>query len=640
MEPEFPEQKLESNTDISGEHPQEDEETKKERVNKAIETLLKIDPWEEIGFQRPLGSFWYALVISLLTMAISLFFISIIYKLLYPYPEMQGYNALATGVFAIIYQIFDMGTAFGIERFIGEYRIKDPKKMLEYVRFFIWYQMFTGIVQVTILSIWIIQYFRFLPQFSFITWIFLIICQKQWPGMLGTFGAVLKGLQKFNKVNILNFIGGSVFQNITNIVFILLGRYLGTQNPAIGDLMGGAIGFAIGAYVDDFFTMALAARYLDKELKILGFSLRDAIVPKVSWPVAKQCLIFGFQASLVPFLNTVSETIILFLFLNYLPQYATWIVLKGLASSLTGIVNVGNFEVTSSIAESYGNKKFALAKFYVSYSLKWNTFLKCLLLMIFIGIYPILVTVIGALEGLENYRSAVIFIPFLLIEQLFFAFIEISDPILMGTLHIPFYTAVRLMEEIIRIAILYLLLVEFKLGMMGTLGVCLTLGWDRFYARLIKMVVALIYINRRVFKVEIYWASTIILPLLAALPVLGFSLFLSIYVAPILYGIIGILPTAVLFLLFVTILPALLFFLPLAGYFGAFDDFQLETFRKSVELAGPSKLLIKGFYKAVLWGHSKSPIKNKFKIPWEQPLKEIEDLLIEKAKHKIQLEKL
>jgi hypothetical protein len=610
---------------------------KKEQVNKAIEKLLKIDPWEEIGFQRPLGSFWYSLVISLLTMAISLFFISIIYKYLYPYPEMQGYNTLAAGVFAIIYQIFDMGTAFGIERFIGEYRIKDPKKMLEYVRFFIWYQMFTGIIQVTALSIWIIQYFRFAPQFSYITWIFLIICQKQWPGMLGTFGAVLKGLQKFNKVNILNFVSGSVFQNITNIVFILLGRYFGQQNPAIGDLMGGAIGFAIGAYVDDFFSMALAGHYLNKELNILGYNLRDAVVPRVSWPVMKQCLIFGFQASLVPLLNTVSETIILFMFLRYLPQYATWIVLKSLAGSLTGIVNVGNFEVTSSIAESYGNNKIALAKFYVTYALKWNTFLKCLLLMIFIGIYPVLITVIGSLEGLENYQSAVIFIPFLLIEQLFFAFIEISDPILMGTLHIPFYTAVRLMEEIIRIAILYLLLVQLNLGMLGPLGVCLTLGWDRFYARLIKMVVALIYINRRVFKVEIYWASTIILPLLAALPVLAFTLFLSTYVAPILYSNIGILPTAALFLIFVTILPALLFFLPLAGFFGAFDDFQLDTFRKSVELAGPSKFLIKGFYKAVLWGHNKSPIKNKYKIPWEQPLKEIEDLLIEKAKHKLEL---
>ncbi len=618
--------------------PQESQSNSKEAVNKAIETLLKVDPWEEIGFQRPLGSFWYSLVISLLTMAISLFFISIIYKFLYPYPEMQGYNSLAAGVFAIIYQIFDMGTAFGIERFIGEYRIKNPKKMLEYVRFFIWYQMFTGIIQVTILSVWIIQYFRFSLQFSYITWIFLIICQKQWPGMLGTFGAVLRGLQKFNKVNILNFVSGSVFQNITNIVFILLGRYFGQQNPAIGDLMGGAIGFAIGAYVDDFFSMALGAHYLNKELKILGFSLRDAIVPNVSWPVAKQCLIFGFQASLVPLLNTVSETIILLLFLKYLPQYTTWIVLKGLAGSLTGIVNVGNFEVTSSIAESYGNNKMALAKFYVSYALKWNTFLKCLLLMIFVGIYPVLVTVIGSLEGLENYQAAVIFIPFLLIEQLFFAFIEISDPILMGTLHIPFYTAVRLMEEIIRIIILYFLLVELNLGMLGPLGVCLTLGWDRFYARLIKMVAALIYINRRVFKVEIYWASTIFLPLLAALPVLGFTLFLSIYVAPMLYPIIGIVPTAAVFLVFVTILPALLFFLPLAGFFGAFDDFQLETFRKSVELAGPSKFLIKGFYKAVLWGHNKSPIKNKFRIPWQQPLKEIEDLLIEKAKHKLQLD--
>ena len=37
-----------------------DEEVLDEKeVNEAISNLIKIDPWEEIGFHRPLGSFWY-----------------------------------------------------------------------------------------------------------------------------------------------------------------------------------------------------------------------------------------------------------------------------------------------------------------------------------------------------------------------------------------------------------------------------------------------------------------------------------------------------------------------------------------------------------------------------------------------------
>jgi hypothetical protein len=617
-------------------NPKNPSEFSNEQVDNAIKTLVSVDPWEEIGFQRPLGSFWFGLAIALFSAVISLFFISLIFKWLYPYPEMQGYNKIAGGLFAIIYQVFDMGTAFGIERFIGEYRIKNPKKMLEYVRFFIWYQMFTGLIQVVLLSVWILQYIRFDPSVSYMTWLFLIISQKQYPGMLGTFGAVLKGLQKYNKTQILGFVGGTVFQNITNIVFILWGRKWGQTNPMIGDLMGGAIGFAIGSYIDDFFTMALAGHFLNKELKLLGFTLRDAIVPHVSWDVAKQCLWFGLQASMVPLLNMASETLILFMFLDNLPQYTTWIVLKSFANDLCGIVNVGNFEITSSIAEAYGNGKKELTQFYVSYALKWNSFLKMFLIMSLVGVMPIIVGVITGLEGLDNYEPALIFIPFLLIEQIFFAFIEISDPILVGTLHVPFYTAVRLFEEIIRVIILYILLVVFDFGTMGTLGVALTLGWDRFYARLIKMITALIYINRRIFKVEIYWMSTAIIPLIAALPVLAVTSSLSTIFLQYLEPVIGLIPTAAVTLITCIVFIPFLTFLPLVGFLGGFDDFQLHTFKKSVELSGPSRPLVKIFFKVVEWGHNHCPWKNKFKIPWDIPMQQMHELLIQKAQYKLE----
>lgn len=606
-------------------------------VDQAVQRLLKADPWEEIGFHRPLGSFWYSLSISIFSAAVSLFFVSIIYKFLYPYPEMEGYNRVASMLFSVIYTAFDIGTAFGIERFIAENRIKDPKKMLEYIRFFIWYQMFTGLIQVVILSIWVFQYIRFDPALSYTMWLMLICLQKQWPGMLGTFSATLKGLQKYNKTNILNFIGGSVFQNITNVTFILLGRWWGQQNPIFGDLMGGAIGFAIGGYVDDFFTMAVAGHFLDKELRMLGYRLRDAITPSVSKEIIKQCLWFGLQASAVPMLNIFSETIILLLFLKNLPQYTTWVTLKSFASGLAGIVNVGNFESVSSISEAYGNGKQQLTKFYISYALKWNTFLKCFLMMTLLGVFPIIVKVITTMEGLENYQAAVVFIPFLLVEQIFFAFIEISDPILVGTLRIGFYTFVRLMEEIIRVLILFLLLEVWHIGLMGPIGVVLTLGYDRFYARLIKMVTALVYINRKIFKVEIYWMSTIIIPLIAALPVLGVALLLTNFVATWIIPYIGLLPTAALSLIVGVLILPIIGFLPLVGFLGAFDDFQLQTFKKSVELSGPSKPIIRAFYRVVEWGHNHCPWKNRFQIPWEIATLQMRELLILKAQHKLHI---
>jgi hypothetical protein len=256
-------------------------------------------------------------------------------------------------------------------------------------------------------------------------------------------------------------------------------------------------------------------------------------------------------------------------------------------------------------------------------------------MMTLLGIYPMVARVILDMPGLENYEPALIFIPFLLIEQIFFAFIEISDPILVGTLHIPFYTGVRLMEEIVRLFILFLLLVVFKVGMMGTMGVILTLGWDRFYARLVKMVAALVYINRKIFKVEIYWMSTIILPLCAGIPVLIISLTFTSFVAPILINSIGLLPTAAISIILVAVVFPIVAFLPLTGYLGAFDEFQLKTFKKSVELSGPARPVIRWFYKVVEWGNQRCPWQNKFKIPYEIPTQQMRELLILKAQHRL-----
>src|SRR6056297_1434955 len=112
------------------------------------------DKWEEIGFHRALGGWFHNLVITLFGAVLGLVTINFVMGLLYPYPEIQGYKSIADGFFfSIIYIVFDMGTAYGIQRFIAEYRVKDPLKMVEYIQFFVWYQMFTGLIQITVIPL-------------------------------------------------------------------------------------------------------------------------------------------------------------------------------------------------------------------------------------------------------------------------------------------------------------------------------------------------------------------------------------------------------------------------------------------------------------------------------------------------------
>jgi hypothetical protein len=62
-----------------------------------------------------------------------IFFVGVFIPLIFPYPEIQGYSGVAEGLFGVVFLAFDIGTNFPFGRFVAEYRVKDPKKMMEYI---------------------------------------------------------------------------------------------------------------------------------------------------------------------------------------------------------------------------------------------------------------------------------------------------------------------------------------------------------------------------------------------------------------------------------------------------------------------------------------------------------------------------
>jgi hypothetical protein len=592
--------------------------TEDERFNS-----VKFNRWEDIGFQRPLGNFLYGYMITVATAIIGIVLVSFVYQFLWPYPQIQGYNGIAGGVFAIVYQLFDVGTAFGIVRFIAEWRVKNPKRMLEYVRFYIWYQMFTGIIQILIISVVILNVVRF-NQFAYLSWIFLIILQKQWPAMLGMFKSVLEGLQLYNKTQVLGLVSGQVFQNLTNIIFIIMGRYLGSTNPAVGELMGMVFGAAIGAYVDDFFAMWLSVHYFNKAMKPFGVTARDCMRADFSKDIVKECLWFGLQVSIVPLINTATSTTMLLMYLEKMPQYSTWIVLAGLAGGVSGIVDAGSFNLTAAIAESFMNGKKELAKFYIETTLKWNGFLMCFLTLTLISVMPM-------------YILAVPFLVPSLIHKLFMPWIGIPDTILIGTLHINFYTINRVLEEVNQVFFVWLYLYVFNLNItFGLGGIVYILAFEHFWPRIIKMVACWFYINKRVMKVRINWMQTFVIPIVSSIPVLTAGFLYYAFAFQPLKGLFrfldeyAVLAPAAIFVLVGLLVFPLFVFLPITGYLGGWDDFQLLTFRKAVDLSGPTKPVAILMYKSILFGAKRSRFHNRFRINWSDAAKEIEELMIMK----------
>ena len=227
------------------------------------------DLWDEIGFHRPLGGFWFKVAFMLIGVIFGLGVVGFYYKYIYPYPESVGYRSIVGGTFSLFFSVFDLGTNRTMDRFIAEAAIKDQNKMVKYIQYFIWYQMITGLIQTTAISIYA---FVYVPrtELAYAVWIMLLTSATQYPGFLGVFRGAMSALQQFNKVEVLNFISGEVFQRLTEIGFVLWGRYWGMQNPQIGEIMGIAIGSVIGLYVDDFFATAMSAWYFTKVMKDKG----------------------------------------------------------------------------------------------------------------------------------------------------------------------------------------------------------------------------------------------------------------------------------------------------------------------------------------------------------------------------------
>ena len=266
-----------------------------------IEDLDQIqDPktlWDRIGIHKPLAGFWNNLLYQILVLILPALIAVQLLRILYPYPESRGYRDAITGIFVLIFAIFDLGTTATISRFIADENIKNPKKMVKYIQYFIWYQAVTGLLQVTGISIWALYYANN-SEIAYGIWIMLVCVIKQYPGFPGAFKGVLTALQIYDKANMIDFIQNQGIQVVTEIGFVLLGKYYGQMNPEIGELLGIAIGATFGLYLDDIIAAFIAAFFLARALTPYDITFADLFRPNFSWDIVKECTLFGIKMGL------------------------------------------------------------------------------------------------------------------------------------------------------------------------------------------------------------------------------------------------------------------------------------------------------------------------------------------------------
>src|SRR5271157_4476973 len=512
--------------------------------------------WEAIGFHKPLAGFWYNLTFSLITLVTGLVFSGALLSIFYPYPESNGYRSVTSGIFSLFFTVMGLGTSMTMDRFIADARLRDPKKMILYVQYFIWYHAFTGIIMCTAVSAYALFFVpRYTSDLSYGIWMMVIIASYQYPGFLGVFSNVLGSLQYYHKTAIMGFVTGQIFNRITELTFVYLGRLWGMADPAMGEILGIAIGADLSALVNSFFGMWVSAYYFTKAMQHEGVRVRDCFRVDFDRALVWQCLSFGIKTGMPGLIGVVTGLIMLWENIIYIPQYTTLNTLAGLAGGISGFVNWGGVSApTPALAESYLNGKKKLTEYYVSATIRYITLFHMLFLPMTLSLLFILDKFL-LFFNLTNYLLAVPFFIPSLVNQFQQPYTSFADSIQLGCNRPNFLMGIRFTEESLKVFFTTLWLIILALPVVygyNALIWILTCGVQP--AILFKTFVAYIRIHKTIVKVVIPKWQVFVAPTIACgiMLVVLISLFLFV-ITPLITiaGFIVALIVAVLCLLFI-----------------------------------------------------------------------------------------
>lgn len=581
--------------------------------------------WENIGFHRPVAGFLYNIPFLIAQLLLGLVFITWYLSVLYPFPESAGYRSVATGLFAIMFYSFDLGTMNLLNRFIGEANVKSPDLMLQYVQYFIWYQMLTGLVQTTIISVYALW---FVPrqELAYAVWIMLVYSTVQYPGFLGIFRGVLGTMQQYHKTVVLNFISGEFVQRLTEVGFVLLGRWWGEQDPTVGPMLGIAIGATVGFYVDDFIATAFSAYYFRKFMRGYGITLLDCFRPQFDRQLVKTCLFWGVRSGLPNFMWSLEGFLSLYLWVTYVNQYTTFLALFNMVGQIGSLMGT-SLELGGCMSEAFFNGKKHLAEYYLAQAFRYTGLMQCFILTILLLLLGILEPVLLFLQ-LDQYLLGVAFIVPKMVRDSQQPYNNFAENTTTSTGHVNFQMAIDVAEAVGAIVLLYLFIVWLQVPQTyGFRAIIWLIPCAELPAILAKVLLSYWYIHRRILRVKVPWYQAYGGPLIVTgIIFLAGRAYVDFVFFPLeaRFGmVVALIPTLVVF---VGIVPLFVFF-PLTGLVGAWDPGSLAVFRRAAQMSGPGKFFAVPALALLERAAAISPLHGRFGVDDRVALREARELM-------------
>jgi O-antigen/teichoic acid export membrane protein len=573
-------------------HPEELEKIVSD--HKQFETREEGTGWEEVGFHRPLSGFLVSLSIGLL-----LFIPLIVYQNLilptYILPSAQalGIWGRVTQFFSLAWLFFDMGTSIAFIKYLSEYRVKDPKRGIQYGQVFVWWQALSGAIQVT-LVIGLASALAPKSAYALYAWSIIIHSMIQIPGFYEVFRHALTGYQRSDYSRLLYTIQEVFMPMVVQPIFVGLMFYWGTKHPMYGGPLGGLFGLGLAAYGGQLI-MFIFGWWLYRRI---GYNARILFLAHFDWEVVKGSFRFGvfemLGSAAWSFGQAMEIAITQNRLINYAEIWGNWGVAQNFIFSynVTQMLNDG---VMPAISEAFSQGRIKLSQYYSVMAYKYNGLFSAFLGAVLLAVAPKFI--IGA-TGIEFQRAAIYVIP-LVIWGAFQFPSWVGDIVQLGT-NKPYLKAILVFaEQITRIILMWILLERFQVT-------ALIIAY--FIGLFGKGIVAYIVNDRLCYPQRFFAWQSLAAPLLAA----AAHFFFMSWIVNLIWT--GDQITSLL-IFFIGVLPSFPVFMFLYGLAGGWDQATLDELAKAASMAGLIRPLAKwGLYAPSALGARISPLNGRFPI--------------------------
>jgi O-antigen/teichoic acid export membrane protein len=518
-------------------------------------------------------------------------------------PSQMGIMFITGNIFSAVFIAGDFGLAQAFDKFVGEEYMKNPKKAIKYVQFFIWFQMFSGLIQtvgIALLGLYVIP--KTLSM-AFISYQFLLKAFIQWPGIGYLWTHALKAIQRADKEQVVNLITMILFDVIGMGAFSAIFLGIGNSDPTIGPVVGGAMGLTVAEVVKTFGLLVVSGMVFSKTDK--RFRLLDMFRVDFDLELVKKTLLFGLKAMASTVIFLLGNFVVTIVIMFRLDNYTYWGTFIGSATLLlwpvTFMIVLYESQLPT-VAESYTAGCNRLTEAYITYSWKYSGTFGLFIATAFLFFVGSFLTIILP----DLYKPMGFFVGFYSVTKLIMALGDFSRLFLIAINKVEKYLLFVAIEQILRIIIFVSLIDRIPRPE-------LLLIYGELPGVIFKVLATWFYTNKRVIPVKINIYQTIIAPAIASFVFLFVGLgFNSIYIR-IIGKVDALIPTVIFtFLifcvLFLTLYPFVL------GLLGSWDADTLSQLRFAAETSGPSKRFAKLFYTSTVFGIKKSKLYGKHAI--------------------------